>query len=78
MGSTLDRAIEHVGTSDMMVIRIRRRLIEAARALAEEKVAPPGVDNPEVYRTRPVSAMLPDGVDWLEASAELRAPADRR
>ena len=78
MGSTLDRTTEHVGTSDMMVIRIRRRLIEAAQALAEKELAPPGVDDPEVYRTRPVSAMLPDGVDWLEASAELRAPADRR
>jgi phenylpropionate dioxygenase-like ring-hydroxylating dioxygenase large terminal subunit len=76
MGTTLDRTGEHVGTSDVMVIRIRRRLIEAARALLEHKATPPGVDDPAVYRTRPVSAMLPADSDWLDASEELRAPAD--
>jgi hypothetical protein len=52
MGPVLDRTNEHVGTSDVMVIRIRRRLLEAARALAEHKITPPGVDDPDVYRTR--------------------------
>jgi len=77
MGSTLNRTVEHVGTSDIMVIRIRRRLIEAALALAEHKVVPPGVDDPEVYRTRPASCMLPEDADWLEATEELRAPDPR-
>ena len=72
MGPVLDRTNEHVGTSDMMVIRIRRRLIEAARALVEHKVTPPGVDDPEVYRTRSASCVLPEDVDWLEASEDCR------
>jgi len=30
-----------------MIIRVRRRLIDAAKALAEHGVTPPTVDNPE-------------------------------
>jgi len=35
MGPIYDRGSEHLGTSDVMVIRVRRRLIQAARALVE-------------------------------------------
>jgi len=72
MGPVLVRALEHVGTSDVMVIRIRSRLIEAARALAEKDISPPGVDDPWVYRTRSASCVLPTGVDWLQATEEYR------
>jgi phenylpropionate dioxygenase-like ring-hydroxylating dioxygenase large terminal subunit len=72
MGTIYDREKERLGTSDVMVIRVRRRLIEAARALAERGVTPPGVDNPEVYRVRSGGAFLPKGADWIEATAELR------
>ncbi len=51
MGPVLPREIEHLGTSDLMVIRVRQRLLEAARAFAEEhKAPPPPLDTPEVYR----------------------------
>jgi hypothetical protein len=72
MGPIYDRGSEHLGTSDVMVIRVRRRLIQAARALAEEGITPPGVDHPEVYRVRSGGCFLPEGADWLEATAELR------
>ena len=72
MGPVLDRSEEHVGTSDVMVIRIRRRLMEAARALIEHKVTPPGVDDPDVYRTRAASCVIPSDVDWLEATEDHR------
>jgi phenylpropionate dioxygenase-like ring-hydroxylating dioxygenase large terminal subunit len=72
MGAIYDRAREHLGTSDVMVIRVRRRLMEAARALADRGVTPPGVDRPAVYRVRSGGAFLPEGADWLEATAELR------
>jgi hypothetical protein len=72
MSPILDRTIEHVGTSDVMVIRIRRRLIEAARALAEHKVPPPGVEDPEVFRTRSASVILPETVDWIEGTEVVR------
>ena len=45
----LDRRIEHLGTADAMIIRVRRRLLEAARALRDHGTVPPGVDDPNVY-----------------------------
>jgi hypothetical protein len=47
-------------------------LLEAARAFAERGVTPPGVDRPDVYRVRSGGAILPEGADWLEATAQLR------
>jgi len=72
MGPILDRTKERLGTGDVMVIRVRRRLMEAARALVERGVTPPGVDNPELYGVRSGGAFLPEGADWLEGTAELR------
>jgi phthalate 4,5-dioxygenase len=64
MGHIVDRTIEHLGTSDAMIIRTRRRLINAAIALRDHGTVPPGVDDPEVYRRRTATAILDDGVDW--------------
>jgi phenylpropionate dioxygenase-like ring-hydroxylating dioxygenase large terminal subunit len=72
MGTIYDRSNERLGTSDVMVIRVRRRLIEAARALGARGLTPPGVDNPEVYRVRSGGAFLPSGADWIDATTELR------
>ncbi|HEY8695692.1 MAG TPA: Rieske 2Fe-2S domain-containing protein [Chloroflexota bacterium] len=72
MGSIYDRCNEHLGAADVMVIRARRRLLDAARALAEKGSTPPGVDNPEVYRVRSGGVFLPHGADWVEATKELR------
>jgi hypothetical protein len=74
MGPILDRTIEHVGTTDMMIIRVRHRLMDAAHALVEHKITPPGVDDPEVFRSRPASTILPEDADWIEATEEERAP----
>ena len=57
-----------------MVIRVRRRLIEAARALAERGVTPPGVDDPDAYRVRSGGVFLSKDADWVEATSELREP----
>ena len=67
MGPIYNRTQEHLGTSDGMVIQVRRRAIEAAKALEEHGVTPPCVDNPEAYRVRSASATLPKGVPWIEA-----------
>jgi phthalate 4,5-dioxygenase len=72
MGTIYNRTQERLGTSDVMVIRVRRRLMEAARALAERGLTPPGVDNPEVYRQRSGGAFLPQDANWIEATTELR------
>jgi phthalate 4,5-dioxygenase oxygenase subunit len=72
MGPIRDRTAEHLGTADMMVIRIRRRLIGAARALAQKGETPPSVDHPDVYRIRSGGTFLPNDADWLQATEELR------
>ncbi len=72
MGPIYDRTQEHLGTSDLMVIRTRKRLIDAAKALQDRGQLPPGVDDPEVYRVRSGGIVLPRGADWIEATADLR------
>jgi hypothetical protein len=74
MGRVYDRSHEHLGTSDSMVIRTRRRVINAARALRDKGEVPPGVDNPELYRTRSGSVILPRSASWLEATQAARWP----
>ena len=49
MGPIYDRTHEHLGTSDAMVIRTRRRVINAAKALRDTGDVPPGVDDPTIY-----------------------------
>ena len=72
MGAIYDRTSERLGTSDVMVIRVRRRLMDAARALTERGVTPPCVDRPDLYSVRSGGAFLPEGQDWLEGTANLR------
>jgi phenylpropionate dioxygenase-like ring-hydroxylating dioxygenase large terminal subunit len=72
MGPIYDRRREHLGTSDAMVIRVRRRLISAVKAHMQNGTVPPGVDDPGAYRVRSGGVILPDGADWVEATRELR------
>jgi hypothetical protein len=55
-----------------MVILTRRRMIAAARALAEKGEVPLSVDRPEMYMVRSGGVVLPRSADWLEATEELR------
>jgi hypothetical protein len=70
MGAITDRSQEHLGTADAMVIATRRKLIQAARQLAEQGVMPPASKNPALYRVRSCSTVLPSGVDWRKALAD--------
>jgi phthalate 4,5-dioxygenase len=72
MGPIVDRTQEHLGTSDRMIIQTRRRLIKAAKALQDDGTLPPGSNQPEIYRQRSGGILLPEGVDWFEASAPYR------
>ena len=67
MGPIMDRTLEHLGTSDAAIIRVRRKLIAAARQLHEHGTVPPGVDEPELYTLRTCNVSLPRGVEWEEA-----------
>jgi phenylpropionate dioxygenase-like ring-hydroxylating dioxygenase large terminal subunit len=72
MGPIFDRSSEHLGSTDALIIRTRRRMIEAARALHEHGVVPPGVDHPEVYRQRSGGVLLPRDANWWDATEEAR------
>jgi len=72
MGTIYGRNAEHLGTTDLMIIRTRRRMIQAAEAHRDHGTLPPGVDNPAVYQQRTGWCLLANGVDWLEGTVELR------
>jgi phthalate 4,5-dioxygenase oxygenase subunit len=72
MGPIYNRASEHLGTSDLGVIRVRQRLLQAAKALRDRGTRPPAALQPELYRVRGAAVLLPDGVPWFEASEEQR------
>ena len=72
MGPIYKRWEEHLGTSDAMIIRTRRRLIDAARALRDNATPPPGAEDPTLYGTRSGGIVLPRGANWVEATAERR------
>ncbi|HEV8440440.1 MAG TPA: Rieske 2Fe-2S domain-containing protein [Methylomirabilota bacterium] len=72
MGPIYDRSQEHLGTTDAMVIFMRRRLIAAARALRDEGALPANVEQPDLCRVRPASVLLPDGESWITATEKAR------
>jgi phthalate 4,5-dioxygenase oxygenase subunit len=72
MGPIYNRSREHLGTSDSMIIRTRRRWIAVARAFAEHDILPPNVDDPRAYRLRSGETILPRSADWWDGSRELR------
>jgi hypothetical protein len=55
-----------------MVIRTRRRLINAAKAIARDGTLPPGVDDSTIYRVRSGGVILPRSTDWREATKDLQ------
>src|SRR5260370_38212833 len=70
MGTVCDRTIEHLGSSDLAVIAMRRRLLEAVRALHERGELPYESRNAESYRVRSAALVLPRDVPWNEGAAE--------
>jgi phenylpropionate dioxygenase-like ring-hydroxylating dioxygenase large terminal subunit len=71
MGPITDHLFEHLGPSDMMIMRTRRRLLAVARALAKNGTVPPGVDDPEkMYAVRSGDFVSGAGRNWRDAYAE--------
>jgi hypothetical protein len=69
MGPIADRTREHLVATDAGIAMARRRLIQAARALAENGVAPPGTD-PAEQRVRSVAIVLPVGQPFVEGARD--------
>jgi phenylpropionate dioxygenase-like ring-hydroxylating dioxygenase large terminal subunit len=65
-GAIVDRSKEALGSTDAMIIRVRRRLLNAAKELREHGTIPPGVDKPDIYRQRSGWAMVPKDQDFWE------------
>jgi phthalate 4,5-dioxygenase len=77
-GDIVDRALEHLGTSDTAIIQVRRRLMNAARALREHGAAAPGRD-PRSFHVRSASVVLPPGASWVDgALSRLMATSGRQ
>jgi phthalate 4,5-dioxygenase len=72
MGPIYDRTQEHLGTTDAMVIQVRRQLINAATMLRDQGTVPLNVDNPNLCRVRPASILLPEGESWITATEKAR------
>jgi hypothetical protein len=72
MGPIYDRTQEHLGTTDMGIIRVRKRLIDGAKALAEHGVPPAGVDSPSHYAIRAASAVVEQDGSWVDATSVSR------
>jgi len=56
MTRTVDRSLEHLGSSDVAVIAARRRLTKLARDL-ENGIEPTAPSHPELYRVRPLDVL---------------------
>jgi phenylpropionate dioxygenase-like ring-hydroxylating dioxygenase large terminal subunit len=70
MGPVVNRAGERLGTSDVMVIRTRQRLLDAAKGLRDEGTPPPAVDAPTAYGVRAGGILLPRDADWVAATRD--------
>jgi phthalate 4,5-dioxygenase oxygenase subunit len=78
MGKIMPRYREHLGTADASIIRARRVLIAAAKALQESGTPPPASQEPEMYRVRQCETILAPAQDWqteLDAWHHMRTDA---
>ena len=68
----VDRSKEHLGHTDAMITRVRKKLLTAAKALRDHGTLPPAINTPEVYRVRSGWTILSNDTDWWEAMRERR------
>jgi phthalate 4,5-dioxygenase len=73
MGAIYDRTLEHLGASDIAVIRMRRLMLEAARALADKGEAPFAVARRTDYSDiQPLERIIPLTDAWQALYAPQR------
>jgi phthalate 4,5-dioxygenase len=75
MGDIVDRSFENLAASDIMIARVRRLLLRAARGMAEGKVPPGAADPLCLTSVRGGHFVAKEGIAWLQALAEQRAAA---
>ena len=68
-GAIADRSREYLGSSDSVIARYRRQLIEQIRAHAAGRV-PPSLAGDLPYETRRAHGVIhPESLNWREATA---------
>jgi phthalate 4,5-dioxygenase len=78
MGPIVDHECEHLAPSDQMITRTRRRLLMAARALRDNGVLPPGVDDADVFRAARSGYFVSDDKSpWREVYSKQLAASVR-
>jgi hypothetical protein len=81
MGEIVDRTMEHLAPSDVMITRVRRTMVRAAQAYVADGTLPPSAKDPSLFDgVRGGHFVAKDNVEWLEAyRAEVpKAPAGMR
>ncbi|MCG2592911.1 Rieske 2Fe-2S domain-containing protein [Ramlibacter sp. XY19] len=73
-GPIADRTREHLGSSDIAVVAMRRTLIEQAGKCAASGETPVAVTKPALYRVRATQAVLPQDMP-VETADEIIRPA---
>jgi hypothetical protein len=78
-GPIADRSREHLGSSDLAVVAMRRTLIEGAASCAASGQPPAAVARPWLYAVRATQAVLPEGVppDTAEAMMQRARPQEQ-
>jgi phthalate 4,5-dioxygenase len=69
MGAIADRSMEHLGSSDSAVIRVRRLWLKAVQD-RRNGTTPLGADHPRSYRVRATGFVIDNGADWTTAADE--------
>ena len=69
-----DRTQEHLGTTDVFVIAVRRQLLKAAKQLRDEARQPANVQDPSRGRVHMGSFLLDKGCDWRAEVADRLNP----
>ncbi len=67
MGPIIDRSIEHLGTTDVAVVRMRRLMLNSVRKFTEEGKTPLGLNSDVPYeRLRGQEAIITPDIAWQE------------
>ena len=72
MGPIYERWNEHLGTSDSAIIQVRKRLLNAAKALRDQGSTPPGIGDAGIYRVRGAAVVLPRDASWVDTTEDVR------
>lgn len=72
MGVIFDRSKEHLGTTDLGIVSVRRRLIRDAQQLRDFGTKPEPAFHPDWYQVRSDAVIIPKEQNWLEATTERR------